>query len=177
MSTPTYPMRRALHLRLQAGLDDLDVASMLHGVAVDRLRCFELGQVELTPVELSELADRLAVHSSWHGGPDGLRELVGSDGSTYDLAGDTAQVLGVIREALTAEHERRLAVADEMLELARALPPVTDPRWEHVSSQWRPTGDVDVFAEVTARVAGDAGADVEPFLHRLAEALKDRRQE
>jgi hypothetical protein len=169
-------MRRALHLRLEAGLDDLEVASTLHGVAVDRLRCFELGEVELTPVELSELADQLAVHFSWQGGPDGLRELVGSDGSAYDLAGDTVKVLGVIHEALTAEHERRLAVAAEVLELERSLPPATDPRWEHVSSQWRPIGDSDVFAKIAARVARDAGADLEPFLHRLAEALKARRR-
>ena len=69
MSTPTYPMRRALHLRLEAGLDDLEIASGLHGVAVDRLRCFELGEVELTPRELSELADQFALHSSWQATP------------------------------------------------------------------------------------------------------------
>ena len=175
MSTPTYPMRRALHLRLEADLDDLEVASTLHGVAVDRLRCFELGEVELTPRELSELADQLALRSSWQGDPDQLRELVGPDGSPYDLAGDTAQVLGVIHDALTAEHERRLALAAEVLELERALPPATDPRWAHIASLWHPIGNSDVFEEVAAQVAGDAGANVEPFLHELANALNARR--
>jgi hypothetical protein len=175
MSTLTYPMRRALHLRLEAGLDDLDVASTLHGVAVDRLRCFELGEVELTPVELSELADRLSLHSSWHGGPDGLRELVGPDGSTYDLAADAAQAIGVIHDALTAEYERRLAAATEVLELEDGLPPATDPRWMGIAALWRPVGDGVVFTEATAQVARGADADVEPFLHRLADALKARR--
>jgi len=176
MSTQTYPMRRALHLRLTAGLDDQEVASTLRGVAVDRLRGFELGECELTPVELSDLAGQLALCSAWHGGPEALRELVGPDGSTYDLAGDKGQVLGVIRDALRAEHESRLAAAAQVLDLERALPPVTDPRWDHVASQWNPIGDGRVFAEVTARVAGHAGADVDPFLHDLAAALKDRQR-
>jgi hypothetical protein len=176
MNTATYPMRRALHLRLQADLDDLEIASGLHGVAVDRLRCFELGEVELTPRELSELADQLALHSSWQGDPNELRELVGPDGSPYDLAGDTVQVLGVIHDALTAEHQRRLALAAEVLELEHALPPATDPRWVHIALQWHPIGTSDVFAETAAQVARDAGPDVEPFLHELSKALNARRQ-
>ena len=176
MSTQTYPMRRALHLRLEADLDALEIASTLHGVAVDRLHSFELGEVELTRPELSELADQLALHSSWHGDPGELCELVGPDGSPYDLAGDTVQVLGVIHAALTAEHERRLAVAAEVLELEHALPPATDPRWVHVASLWHPIGSRDVFAEVTAHVAREAGAGFEPFLHELTGALKARRR-
>ena len=176
MSTPTYPMRRALHLRLEADLDDLEIASRLHGVAVDRLRCFELGEVELTPHELSELADQLALHSSWHGDPNELRELVGPDGSPYDLASDTIQVLGVIHDALTAEHERRLALAAEVLELEHAVPPATDPRWVHVASLWHQIGTSDVFEEITAQIARDAGANFEPFLHELANALTARRR-
>jgi hypothetical protein len=175
MNTPTYPMRRALHLRLAADLDDLEIASTLHGVAVDRLRCFELGEVELTPRELSELADQLALRSSWHGDPNELRELVGADGSPYDLAGDTVQVLGVIHDALTAEHERRLALAAEVVELEHALPPATDPRWVHIASLWHPIGASDVFEEITSQVARDAGTDFEPFLHELTKALNARR--
>jgi hypothetical protein len=169
-------MRRALHLRLEADLDDLEIAATLHGVAVDRLRCFELGEVELTPRELSELADQLALHSPWHGDPDELRELVGPDGSPYDLASDTVQVLGVVHDALTAEHERRLALAAEVLELEQALPPATDPRWAHIASLWHPIGASDVFAKVTAQVARDAGANFEPFLHGLTSALNACRR-
>jgi hypothetical protein len=176
MSTPTYPMRRALHLRLEANLDDLEIASTLHGVAVDRLRCFELGEMELTPRELSELADQLALQSSWRGDPNKLRELVGPDGSPYDLASDTVQVLGVIHDALTAEHERRLALAAEVLELKHALPPATDPCWVHIASLWHPIGTSDVFEEITAQVARDAGANFEPFLHEITNALNARRR-
>ncbi len=175
MSTVTYPMRRALHLRLEAGLDDLEVASTLHGVAVDRLRCFELGEVELTPVELSELADQLALQSSWHGAPADLRELVGPDGSRYDLDSDTVQMLGVIHEVLQAEHERRLAAAAETLALEQALPPSTDPSWARLASLWHPIGDSHVVAEVTARVARDAHADADSFVHKLTGALRDAR--
>jgi hypothetical protein len=175
MSTPTYPMRRALHLRLTADLDDLEMASMLHGVAVDRLRCFELGEAELTQPELSELADQLALHSSWHGEPDKLRELVGPDGSAYDLAGDAARALGVVRDALSAERERRLALAAEVQDLERALPPATDPRWMHIASLWRPLGAGDLFSDVATEVARASGADVESFLHALTRALDARR--
>jgi len=176
MSTPSYPMRRALHLRLEADMDAIEIASMLHGVAVDRLHGFELGQVELTQRELSELADQLALHSSWRGDPEGLRELVGPDGSLYDIAGDIAHVLGVIHEVLTAEHARRLALAAEVPDLERALPPATDPRWVHVASLWHPIGDREVFKGTTARVARDAGVDVEPFLHELTGELRARRR-
>ena len=176
MSTPTYPMRRALHLRLEADLDALEVASTLHGVPVDRLHSFELGEVELTRPELSELADQLALHSSWHGDPDELCALVGPDGAPNDLAGDTAQVLGVVHDALTAEHERRLALAAEVLELEHTLPPATDPRWVHVACLWHPIGDRDVFEEITGQVAREAGAGFEPFLHELTSALKARRR-
>jgi hypothetical protein len=175
MSTPTYPMRRALHLRLEADLDDLEIASTLHGVAVDRLRCFELGEVELAPRELSELADQLALHSAWHGDPGELRELVGPDGSPSALAGDSVQVLRVIRDALTAEHGRRLALAAEVRELEQTLPPATDPRWVHVASLWHQIGTSDVFQEITAKVARDAGASFDPFLHELTKALNARR--
>lgn len=176
MSTATYPMRRALHLRLEADLDDLEVASTLHGVAVDRLRCFELGEVELTPPELSELADQLAMHSTWHGDPKDLRELVGPDGSPYDLAGDTVLMLGLIRDALSAEHDRRSSLAAEIAEVERELPAATDPRWEHVASLRHQVGADDVFNEVAAQVARDAGAGVEPFLHELTRALTARRR-
>jgi hypothetical protein len=171
MSTLTYPMRRALHLRLEADLDDLELASTLDGVAVDRLRCFELGEVELTPRELSELAEQLELRCSWHGDPSQLRELVGPDGSPYDLVGDAVQVLGVIRDALKAEHDHRLALAAEVLELERALPPATDPRWAHIAPLWHSVGTGDV-EEITARAARDANAEVEPFLHGLTNALK-----
>lgn len=176
MSTQTYPMRRALHLRLEADLDALEIASTLHGVAVDRLHSFELGDVELTPRELSELADQLALRSSWHGEPVELCELVGPDGSSYDLAADTVQVLGVIRSALTAEHERRLTLAAEVLELEHSLPPATDSRWVHIACLWHPIDSSDVFEEVTAQVARDADADLEPFLHKLTAALKAHRR-
>jgi len=169
-------MRRALHLRLEADLDALEIASTLHGVAVDRLHSFELGDVELAPRELFELADQLALRSSWHGEPNELCELVGPDGSPYDLAADIAQVLGVLRRALTAEHERRLALAAEVLELERSLPPATDPRWVRVACLWHPIDSSDVFEEATAQVARDAGADLEPFLHELTAAFKARRR-
>lgn len=176
MSTATYPMRRALHLRLDAGLDDLEVASTLHGVAVDRLRCFELGEVELTPVELSELADQLALRSDWRGDPGQLRELVGPDGSAYDLAADTAEMLGVIRDALKAEHERRSAAAAEIGELEQTLASATDASWVRLASLWHPIDDSRVFREITLRVARDAHADAESFVHKLTTALKDARR-
>jgi hypothetical protein len=175
MSTQTYPMRRALHLRLEADMDDLELASTLDGVAVDRLRCFELGEVELTPRELSELADQLAQHCAWHGDPSELRELVGPDGSPYDLIGDAVQVLGAVREALSAEYERRLALAAEVPELKSALPAASDGRWAHIAPVWHAMGASDEFEEVTAQVARDAGADVERFLHELTHALHARR--
>ena len=102
--------------------------------------------------------------------------LVGPDGSSYDLAADTVQVLGVIRDALTAEHERRLTLAAEVLELEHSLPPATDPRRVHVASLWHPIDSSDIFEEVTAQVARDADADLEPFLHELTAALKARRR-
>ncbi len=175
MSSPTYPMRRALHLRLQAGLDDLDVASMLHGVPVDRLRCFELGEVELAPHELAELAAELSRLSSWAGDPGELRELVDADGAPFDVVGDTVQVRGVIREALTAEHERRLALAGQTRELLDALPPATDPLWVQLCSLWHAAGDREVCAQLAAGVARDADAGFEPFLHELSAALRVRR--
>jgi hypothetical protein len=174
MSTATYPMRRALHLRLQADLDDLEVASTLHGVAVDRLRCFELGEVELSPPELTELAGQLALHSAWRGDPSELRELVGPDGSPYDLAGDTARLLGVLHAALTAERERRETLAAEVAELERALPPAGDPHWADIAPLWHPASMSGAFAEIAAQVARDAGPDVEPFLHQLTHELTAR---
>jgi hypothetical protein len=167
-------MRRALHLRLEADLDDLEVASTLHGVAVDRLHCFELGEVELTAPELSELAEQLALRSSWRGEPGELRELVGPDGTPYDLAADTAQMLGAIGDALKAERARRLALAAEVRDLEEALPPVDDPRWAHIACLWHPIGG-DVFADVAAQVARDAGPGVEPFLHELTKRLNALR--
>ncbi|MEE4275073.1 MAG: hypothetical protein V2J16_04315 [Thermoleophilia bacterium] len=172
MSTPTYPMRRALHLRLEADLDALETAAALHGVAVDRLHSFERGEVELTPHELTDLATELALHTPWRGDPGELRELVGEDGSRYDLAGDAVQALGAVHAALAAEHERRLALAAEVAELERALPPASDPRWVHIAALWHPIGSSADFEEAAAQVARTAHADVEWFAHELTNALK-----
>ena len=93
----------------------------------------------------------------------------------HDLASDAVQVLGVIHDALTAEHDRRLALAAEVRELEQA-PPATDPRWVRLACLWHPIGSSEVFEEMTAQVARDAGADFEPFLHELTSALNARRR-